>query len=117
MLAQPSSNEILQPPRTVSVANNFNAPFAFPVEDKVAAHPPRADVGADVNPFDTQAGIIGQLAAFLIECIEQPVGSAEIVLGDISPDLDQILFGLSRAGQTTWRHVIVLSSGVGVPQL
>jgi len=39
--------------------------------------------------------VFGQMAGRFVQPVEDPVGGLRVVFGDVQPDLDQVLAGLS----------------------
>ena len=69
------------------------------VEDQVAPDRKIAEIGTDVRAGRTKAWMLGKQMAFRIDLIENAVGRRRIVLGDIDPEFDEVLFAAFRPGK------------------
>jgi len=53
-----------------------------------------SEVLSDIWAFLPQLWVIGEQPAFLLKGIEQVIRGSGVILGDVEPDIDQILFSL-----------------------
>ena len=79
-------------PCAVNHPDDVDAAGDLTVEDQVAPDRKIAEIGTDVRAGRTKAWMLGKQMAFRIDLIENAVGRRRIVLGDIDPEFDEILF-------------------------
>jgi hypothetical protein len=60
----------------MGVAYNLDSILHFLIKDQIAADAPRSHVRSDLGTLDAKTGSVGKKLAFLIESIEQSIGSA-----------------------------------------
>jgi hypothetical protein len=80
----------------VNVADHFHAVADVAIEDKISPDGKMPDAGRYVIARLADLWIVRKRLAFFVKQIEKPVGRGGIIASDVSPDLDKVLFGLSR---------------------
>lgn len=74
-------------------ANDFDAFRRLAVKDEVATNRKIPKVRSYVRPGWTKARIFGEKGAFRINSLDHLVGGMGIVLRDVAPYFDKVLFG------------------------
>lgn len=86
--------------RTVSIQGAINPDIGQPVEQKGGVPDQGSQPGADIVTGCAEFRVGCQKAGRLVKLIENPVGGARIVLGNVLPDLDQVFAGLTAEQNT-----------------
>ena len=90
--------------------HQLNASWDLPVQHQVTAYGKITEALGDIRPGLPQFWIPGKQPAFLLDGVEQTIGSGWIVLGNIKPEGDQVRFSLGGLAKN--RHVGLLVGSV-----
>ncbi len=80
-----------------------------PIKDQVVADRPVANLRGDVRTGTAETWILGKEDELAVDLFKESVRGVGVVLGDVDPDVDQII--LCPGGATNDRHRAWLSLG------
>lgn len=92
-------------------ADDFDAVLHGAIENDVGLDDQMAQARPDVLASRAELRVLGELPAARVDLVEQAIRRRRVVGGDVTPEIDQVLAGATRATDTRHGSAVRLPGG------